>query len=271
MEPLALQPADYEAYLVLLDDAEGQRIAASLSAGWFKRAQALLAAFEPQADGAWCSFASTVIALRALGAPHVPTQRVLYDDFVRALGGMRGGVSLSELHTFLGQASATYCGSRLSVELQPAHERQRVLDELFGALLLGEADGSVVLINFARQLAGQWTGHWSVLGGVAIDERSVAYALVLDVAAHKVGVHWVPLEMIAACLCTRNVRDEVRGWLRVSMSAPEAGAAVRAAHGAATAGSATTAEARPPAARPSEESARDGRGAADAEPECTMI
>jgi len=217
---MEFDPGCYESHLTLLDDPAGQRIAECMSEGWATRAAVLLSAFEAQANGAWCALAASVIALRTInyaaeGLILVPTQRELHDEYVHA-NGLQGGVSLSELDAILRLVSVVRCASALQVEFHPGHDQQQTLSSLYSDLLLAEQDGSVLLVNFLRQLRGVWTGHWSVLGGLAVDARTGArHVLVLDVAVHKIGCHWVPLEMIVACICTVNHRKESRGYLRL--------------------------------------------------------
>ena len=214
-------PADYGTQLVPLDSAAGQRLALTMSEGWRVRASLLHAAFEPQQEGSWCALASTVVALRAMrstvpeGLVALPTQRQLFDEYQP-----RGGVSLSELDAVLRSVADLRCSGLLRVELHAGHEREMLHNDLFNDLLLGEADNSTILINYMRLLNGMWTGHWSVLGGLALDGEK-SYALVLDVAAHKVAVHWIPLAMLVACICTLNSRGECRGYLRLSLDGLE--------------------------------------------------
>ena len=212
-------PASYELHLVPLASAEGQRIAGNLSDGWAIRLAALDAAYEAQAEASWCAFASGVVALRALASTgadvSVPTQQALRDLHVRTRSAQSGGgVSLAELDVLL----RGIVGSSVEVHRQSGDEYDSLLASLGADLLLGESDGSVVLINLLRLLGGHWMGHWSVIGALSAhaDDGSCAYALVLDVAAHKVEHHWVPLELLARCLCTRNARGESRGYLRLA-------------------------------------------------------
>lgn len=211
--PAVPDPGSYEAHMVPLDSTRGQALAASLTDGWASRAAELVACFEPQEHGAWCALASSAIALRALGASAVPSQRQLYDRHFAA--GMRNGVSLTQLHALMQET--LLAALAVDVALRIGDDGARLVETLSADLLLGEADGSVVLINFLRQLGGHWTGHWSVLGGIAFDEvDGEPYALVLDVAAHKAAPHWVPLPLLAACICTRNRFGESRGYLRLA-------------------------------------------------------
>ena len=89
-------------------------------------------------------------------------------------------------------------------------------DALSLDLLLGELD-TVILINFLRFLRGSWTGHWAVIGGVSHD-RNGAHVLILDVAAHKTGPHWLPLSLLVSCICTRNSLGAARGYIRLAQS-----------------------------------------------------
>ena len=49
-----------------------------------------------------------------------------------------------------------------------------------------------------------------------VDEGDAAWVLLLDPAAHKLGPHWLPQEILAATMCTVNSRGEARGYLAIS-------------------------------------------------------
>ena len=90
------------------------------------------------------------------------------------------------------------------------------------ALREAEVSGAHLLINLKRWLPSekaQPTAHWSPLAGFA--ERDgpgggKAYALLLDVAAPAIGPHWIPLRMLAACMCTANMHGIPRGYLSIA-------------------------------------------------------
>ena len=220
-------PANYESQMVSLMSPAGQVLTAQMSDEWAARSALLLDCFEAQVNGAFCALASTVIGLRVLRATsptlihtgRLPTQDELFNEYIRCRpGGMQGGVSLGELFELLCDYSARRCSKRLQVELHASHDAGQTLRQLHADLLLASSDQSVILVNFKRRLHGQWTGHWSVLGGVVDVSPRGSMVLVLDVAAHKVGAHWIPLSMLVGCISTVNARGEFRGYLRVLSS-----------------------------------------------------
>lgn len=205
-------PSSYEKHLVLLESKTGQQLAACMTDGWAERCALLLSMFEAQKEGSWCSFASTRIAFRAMGVTDM-SQRQLLDAFYRT-DRMNSGVSLGMLNRFLRTLTAEL-GADVVVQCAAGEDYNSLLTALGSDLLLAEADGSVLLINFLRLLRGSWMGHWSVLGGISHD-GPLAYALVIDVAAHRIGPHWVPLPLLASCIATRNGLGEARGYLRLA-------------------------------------------------------
>ena len=226
-------PSAYEAHMVLSDSAPGRHLASCMSASWASQSASIFSSFEAQEAGWWCAFASLRIALRVLAASGttdsvglIMSQRELAAAYIeRSEAG--GGVSLAMLEAFV---------RSLSVEelLWPAVDVQCVKGEAHSSLVASlrddleraETDGSVLLVNILRLLGGHRTGHWSVLAGLA-QHGPAAYALVLDVAAHKVQPHWLPLSFLARCICTRNSLGRARGYLRLSLSSAAA-APVRA-------------------------------------------
>lgn len=250
-------PQLYETLMVPLESPRGATLAASMSDGWAARCSHLISCYEPQVHGAWCALASTVIALRALGFVDVPSQQQLFDRHIAALGGMRNGISLTQLDTLL---SSLVASTDVAVSLRVGHESTELAQTLHTDLLTGEADDSVLLVNFLRLLGGQWTGHcefptlgtqaflsgwyrwllpaWSdclrpscalpagsIACGLGFEEGpgSEPFVLILDVAAHKVSTpHWVPLGTLAQCICTRNRFGEARGCGCRLLSSPPA-------------------------------------------------
>ena len=207
------QPHLYQVHLTELESPAGQRLAASMTDAWAERCAVLLSAFEPQAHPAWCALASTVVAWRALGLSSVPTQQSLCNYYTAMFGGECRGISLTQLEVML-QTFAADANASLRVHCCAGDVADELLVSLLGDL---ESEGSFVLVNFLRQLNGSWTGHWSVIAGIACDaDGTDKHALVLDVAAHKIGPHWVALPLIVACMATRNHLNQSRGYIRLS-------------------------------------------------------
>lgn len=224
--------AYYEARMVDLHTAEGQQLAGCLSDEWAARMSFLLDAFEPQAHPAWCGYASLRIALRSCGAVRVPTQQEMYEIVsrdasvkpVRPDGSMAGGLSMSQLERIVHLVATTDLGFALDAELVYGAERSQFEARLVADLCASLEDGSVVLVNLLRTLGGRYGGHWSPLGGLTMSAGGEAYVLLLDVAAHRLGLHWVPLRMLVACCCTLNMHGTPRGYLRVAAAGHPRGA-----------------------------------------------
>jgi hypothetical protein len=108
---------------------------------------------------------------------------------------------------------------RVALDTRSGEVAESLEEQLGLDLLAAEAEGAL-LLNFLRRLHGSWTGHWAVVGGVAFGDAQT-YVLILDVAAHKAGPHWVPLPLLVRCICTLNSHGVPRGYLRMS-STPEA-------------------------------------------------
>ena len=87
------------------------------------------------------------------------------------------------------------------------------------ALREAEASGRYLLANLKRWLPSEKaapTAHWSPLAGFAERPGSgEPYALLLDVAAPAIGPHWLPLRLLAACMCTANMHGAPRGYLSI--------------------------------------------------------
>ena len=90
------------------------------------------------------------------------------------------------------------------------------------ALREAEASGAHLLVNLKRWLPSekaQPTAHWSPLAGFAErggPDGGEPYALLLDVAAPAIGPHWLPLRLLAACMCTANMHGAPRGYLSIA-------------------------------------------------------
>jgi hypothetical protein len=158
--------------------------------------------FETQANQAYCSVASSVIALNALGVPRPMTDAYPdYPFFTQAAffarvdpttldvdAVSRTGLTMEQLAAVL----ATY-----PVTVQRKYASDMTLAQFRATLReqLG-ANDRVVLLNFDRkQLQEQGNGHWSPLAAYHAASDTV---LVLDVARYKYPPLWVPVSALYA-------------------------------------------------------------------------
>lgn len=176
--------------------------------------------FETQKNQAYCSVASSVVVLNALGVPRPET--LLYPDYpyftqleffqtvpdrlATAEGVSREGMTLAQLASVLGEFP-------VRVESHPADS---LTLEQFRDLLkgnLGHTD-RFLLLNFNRRIIGEaGGGHWSPLGAYDAASDSV---LILDVARYKYPPVWVPVEAAyQAALSEDSVSRKSRGILLV--------------------------------------------------------
>lgn len=226
---MAVDPAShYSSRLVLLSSPAGQRLAASLTVTGGSRLRTLLSLFEAQEEQSWCGYAALRVALRACGAAAVLSQSELH--------GLRSTLAEQEAENVRGGASSLAGGglsiaqlARLARPLLEASalnlEQQHgdpASPPAFGSQLAAAVShasdsdsGSIVLLNFLRQLDGWRGGHWVVAGGLAHDAEGTAFVLLLDVAAHRIGPHWLPLGLLAALCSTVNVHGVPRGFVRI--------------------------------------------------------
>ena len=224
----------YSEELRLLDSEAGQHLYASMTDK--SRCEDVLAHFEPQAGRMWCAVASTLVMLRVLLKEHHPartlTQNELFNKVGRRVGAKGGdipsGVSVNQLVSALEYLTDELELPTLEVRREPDYEgvrrnptnSQQEITELAGSLLrdLLEPSSSknVILVNMYRCLEGKFEGHWSLIGGCAVDaESGVSWILLLDVASHKIAHHWLPVEILAACMLTTNARNQLRGYLHI--------------------------------------------------------
>ena len=171
--------------------------------------------FETQRNQAYCSVATSVMALNALGVTRPVT--ALYPDFgfftqqgffdgihprvASPEGVSKEGMTLEQLGAALGHFP-------LRVQVVPG--------DSLDIEQLRESD-RFVLLNFNRRFIGQaGGGHWSPLA--AYHEASDS-ALLLDVARYKYPPVWVPLaHLLAAAQDPDRVSGKARGMLVVSKS-----------------------------------------------------
>ena len=177
--------------------------------------------FETQRNQAYCSVATSVMALNALGVMRPVT--ALYPDFgfftqqgffdgihprvASPEGVAKEGMTLDQLGAALGHFP-------LQVQVVPGDSLD--VGQLRDLLKqqLRESD-RFVLLNFNRRFIGQaGGGHWSPLA--AYHEASDS-ALLLDVARYKYPPVWVPLaHLLAAAQDPDSVSGKARGVLVVS-------------------------------------------------------
>lgn len=177
--------------------------------------------FETQKNQAFCSVATSVVALNALGIrrpasslyPDFPffTQQDFFAGIDRRLADpevvSREGMTLDQLTAVLGH---------FPVKVD-AHAADTLTLEQFRELLRDALrfDDRFVLLNFDRQKTGEvGGGHWSPIGAWHAASDS---ALVLDVARYKYPPVWVPVpDLYRAALSVDATSGKARGVLVVS-------------------------------------------------------
>lgn len=172
--------------------------------------------FETQRNQAYCSVATSVMALNALGIRR-PASTLYPDfpyfsqeDFFRGIDPQvadaaevaKEGMTLDQLAAVL---------RAFAVTVQPYHAADLTLEQ-FRDLIRGTTrhGDRFALLNFRRVEIGETGGgHWSPLA--AYDAASDS-ALLLDVARYKYPAVWVPVaQLYAAALAVDNVSDRSRG------------------------------------------------------------
>lgn len=219
----------YEQHAIPLDSPGGAALAAAMSDGWAVRCAHIMSGYEPQAEGSWCGIASLVIVLRTLQlAGEVPSQYGIFKGFVQGGGkvvpggSMRHGLSMAQEQQLCALALGKL-GARFRVVREPAADAG-LANRLGQQLRAAESSDAHFLVNLLRYLpsehkGGRGVAHWSPLAGY-VEREAESYALFLDVAAPRIGAHWVPLRLLGACMATRNMHNEPRGYLRLE---PEPG------------------------------------------------
>ena len=177
-----------------------------------------------------------------------PSQHTLFNGYVQPgtivpQGSMRYGLSMEQLLAISAQALSAQKhlpGLAVTPEWgvldlpgaatpawaapEPDSEADGFTRRLARALREAEADGAHLLVNLKRWLPSekaQPTAHWSPLAGFAErggPDGGEPYALLLDVAAPAIGPHWLPLRVLAACMCTANMHGAPRGYLSIASS-----------------------------------------------------
>ncbi|GAB3359630.1 MULTISPECIES: phytochelatin synthase family protein [Giesbergeria] len=177
--------------------------------------------FETQRNQAYCSVATSVMALNALGVPRPAT--VLYPDFPfftqedffanvdRRIADpevvARKGMTLEQLEAVLGHYTVTV--EKVVADTLDASQLRELLKKH-----LREQD-RFVLLNFNRRLIGQaGGGHWSPLAAYHEASDSV---LLMDVARYKYPPVWVPLvDLLQGAQNHDSVSGKARGLLIVT-------------------------------------------------------
>jgi hypothetical protein len=176
--------------------------------------------FETQRNEAYCSVATSVMALNALGIKRPESTQYpdfpyfSQEDFFRSVDPQvanaarvsREGMTLDQLDAVLSQFPVDVRKFRSS-DLTLTQFRDLVRDTT------GHAD-RFALLNFKRTEIGEaGGGHWSPLA--AFDARSDS-ALLLDVARYKYPAVWVPIaQLYAASQAVDSVSGLSRGVLIV--------------------------------------------------------
>ncbi|RFU48395.1 phytochelatin synthase family protein [Paraburkholderia sp. DHOC27] len=212
--PLAVPPN-----LVALTQPEGQTrllTAANKQSYW-----ALAQYFETQKNQAYCSVASSVMALNALGIRR--PESTLYPDFpyfsqedffrnvdpqvATAARVSREGMTLDQLSTVL---------SGFPVDVKKYHAGDLSISQFRDLIRSTTAQSyRFALLNFHRvEIGEEGGGHWSP---VAAYDAASDSALVLDVARYKYPAVWVPIaQLYASSQAVDNVSGLSRGVVVVS-------------------------------------------------------
>lgn len=176
--------------------------------------------FETQRNEAYCSVASAVMALNALGVKRPSSSQ--YPDFAffsqqdffatidpqvaDAAGVSKEGMTLDQLSAAL---------AAFPVEVTKFHAADLSLDR-FRTLIRDTvaADDRFALLNFGRAQIGETGGgHWSPL---AAYDPATDSALLLDVARYKYPALWVPVaNLYAGALAPDSVSGLSRGMVIV--------------------------------------------------------
>jgi len=208
--------------LVALTQPEGQKrlmVSADKQSYW-----PLAEYFETQRNEAYCSVASSVMALNALGIRRPESSQYpdfpyfSQQDFFRSVDPQvadaarvsREGMTLDQLGAVL---------SRFPVDVEKFHSGNLTLEQ-FRALIRDTTnhDDRFALLNFRRVEIGEaGGGQWSPLA--AFDAASDS-ALVLDVARYKYPAVWVPVaQLYAGSQALDSVSGLSRGIVIVSKRA----------------------------------------------------
>ncbi|MGF6903494.1 hypothetical protein P3T22_004780 [Paraburkholderia sp. GAS348] len=180
--------------------------------------------FETQRNQAYCSVATSVMALNALGIRR--PESTLYpdfpyfsqEDFFRSVDPqVANAAQVSKEGMTLAQLSAAL--RAFPVEVRTFHASDLTLDQFRDLVrdTTGHSD-RFALLNFRRMEIGEaGGGHWSPLAAYDAESDS---ALLLDVARYKYPAVWVPVtQLYAGALAVDNVSGLSRGMLIVGTRA----------------------------------------------------
>lgn len=217
--PLAGQALEVPSALFALSHPIGQQ--RLLQSDYRQAYWPLATYFETQRNQAYCSVATSVITLNALGLPRPAT--ALYPDFPfftqqDFFNGVDKRIADPEVVAREGmtmdQLSAVLAHYPVAVEKHFADTLD--LDSLRELLKkhLRESD-RFVLLNFNRRFTGEvGGGHWSPLAAYHEASDSV---LLMDVARYKYPPVWVPLvRLLRGAQDPDSVSGKARGLLIVS-------------------------------------------------------
>ncbi len=177
--------------------------------------------FETQRNQAYCSVATSVMALNALGIRRPESS--LYPDFpfysqedffrsidpqvANAAQVSREGMTLDQLDAAL---------KAFPIDVRKYHAADLTLGQFRDLIRQTTAHGDrFALLNFRRvEIGEEGGGHWSPLA--AYDSASDS-ALLMDVARYKYPAVWVPVaQLYAAALAVDNVSGLSRGVVIIS-------------------------------------------------------
>lgn len=180
----------------------------------------LAAYFETQRNQAYCSVASSVMALNALGLPRPPTR--LYpdygfftqEDFFNSVDqSIADPAKVAREGMTLQQLSDVLSSKGIRVQMLPASGLS--LEQFRSTVRRATSEsGRFALLNFDRAGVHELgSGHWSPLA--AYHEASDS-ALLLDVARYKYPPAWIPLdELHRAARSVDSTSGRSRGLLIV--------------------------------------------------------
>jgi hypothetical protein len=212
-------PLPVPSNLVALTQPEGQTrlmSAADKQAYW-----PLAQYFETQKNEAYCSVASSVMVLNALGI-HRPESTLYPDfpyfsqeDFFRSVDPqVATAAQVSHEGMTLDQLGAVLSG--FPVDVQKYHSGDLTLAQFRDLIRTTAAQRDrFALLNFHRvEIGEEGGGHWSP---VAAYDAASDSALVLDVARYKYPAVWVPIaQLYAGSQAVDNVSGLSRGIVVVS-------------------------------------------------------
>jgi hypothetical protein len=221
--PATMHPADgplpVPPNLIALTQPEGQK--RLMSSADNQSYWPLSEYFETQRNEAYCSVASSVMALNALGIKRPESTQYpdfpyfSQEDFFRSVDPqVANAARVSREGMTLDQLSAVLSG--FPVEVKKFHSSDLTLAQFRDLIrdTTGHSD-RFVLLNFRRvEIGEEGGGHWSPLAAYNAASDS---ALLLDVARYKYPAVWVPIaQLYAASQAVDNVSGLSRGLVIVS-------------------------------------------------------